>query len=261
MISLGAASFLIFSFLVLNSEVNWYSVVFTFASTLLMYNLQRLHKLQYQELDFMNMRHIWISEHKNRIQYVVIGCGFLLVALVPFFSIHTILGLALLGIISFFYSYPTKRGNLRSVAGFKIFLIAFVWSATVFVFTSDWVIVMADIILFAHNFLFILAITIPFDIRDLDFDKKKYKTIPQVLGEFASRILASTLMVISFIILTFQLGEFSIFLSLVYGIFALLCFYATSTRKELYFSGLMDFTLTFLAICFWLYQNVSIFHF
>ena len=41
---------------------------------------------------------------------------------------------------------------------------------------------MDESLIFAQRFLFVVAITLPFDIRDVDFDDATLKTIPQVLG-------------------------------------------------------------------------------
>jgi len=217
--------------------------------------------MQYQKLNKNNPRHLWISIHKIRIQLMIVVSGLILAMLLPFFSYKILIGLAGLGVVSFFYSFPNKLGKLRDVPGLKIFLIAAVWSFTVMIFTSGGIIQEEDLLLLAYNISFMLAITIPFDIRDLDFDEDHHKTIPQLIGPYASRVLAFFLMILAFILLIILLGTHSIFLSLVYGIFALLCFYSTPDRKELYFSGIMDFTLTISVICLALYINFNFLHF
>jgi 4-hydroxybenzoate polyprenyltransferase len=42
---------------------------------------------------------------------------------------------------------------------------------------------------FIQRFFFIAAITIPFDIRDLNFDDKNLKTLPQVIGIQKSKVV------------------------------------------------------------------------
>ncbi len=46
-----------------------------------------------------------------------------------------------------------------------------------------------EIITFIQRFLFIVSITIPFDIRDLNFDNKNLKTLPQVIGIQKSKVV------------------------------------------------------------------------
>lgn len=237
-------------------------MAFTFFSTLLMYNLQRMHKRVYQPFNADNTRHVWIESNRRFIWALIVISGAVLLLLLPLFSWDRIIGLACLGIISFLYSFRTKFGNLRDIPGTKIFWIAFVWAATIFVFVTDFkAISKEDYLLLTYNFVFIFAITIPFDIRDLDFDEKDYKTIPQVLGVTTSRVISFSLVWIAFIILCFLLQNFSIFLSLIYGIFALLCLFSTPQRNELYFSGIIDFTISVAAISLFLYVKVDFFHF
>jgi hypothetical protein len=208
-----------------------------------------------------NERHLWISKNKRRMQLIIVFCCLILAMFIPFFTVFEILGLGTLGVLSFFYSFKTKFGNLRDIPGAKIFLIAFVWSASIFVFTYNGVIDLVDYLMFSYNFIFILAITIPFDIRDLDFDDEKQKTIPQLIGVIPSRVLSFVLIWISYYLLVLLLGEVSFFLSLIYGIFSLLCLQASPNKKELYFSGLMDFTLTVATLWMLIYLNVESLHF
>lgn len=116
--------------------------------------------------------------------------------------------LLFLGVIAVSYNLPLftvgeKRFGLRNVPGLKLFLIALIWSLSCvllpivelgnsqsfFVSPSD------TILLIAKRFLFIAAITVPFDIRDL-FQDKSYdlKTIPVVLGERKSYLVCQLLL-------------------------------------------------------------------
>ncbi|MFD2161205.1 UbiA family prenyltransferase [Paradesertivirga mongoliensis] len=116
--------------------------------------------------------------------------------------------LLFLGVIAVSYNLPLftvgeKRFGLRNVPGLKLFLIALIWSLSCvllpivelgnsqsfFVSPSD------TILLVAKRFLFIAAITVPFDIRDL-FQDKSYdlKTIPVILGERKSYLVCQLLL-------------------------------------------------------------------
>lgn len=261
LISFGASGLLATGFVLVDKEFNYYALTFTFCSTLFMYNLQRIHKLKYQTLDVKNSRHQWIISNKKVIQSIIVICALILVVLIPFFHWKEVAGLSVLGIISFFYSYKTELGNLRSLPGMKIFWIALVWAFTVSIFTVGETIVQEDLVLFIFSFTFIVGITIPFDIRDMPFDSKSFKTIPQLIGESSSRFLAVILIWISFSCSTFLIGSLSVFLSLVYGIFSLIILGSTSSRKELYYSGLMDFTLILLFIAHYGYEQIDALHF
>ena len=51
-----------------------------------------------------------------------------------------------------------------------------------------------------HRFIFVFIITIPFDLRDLKYDKKNIKTIPTLLGFQKSKFLVFFLLIIMLII-------------------------------------------------------------
>ncbi len=95
------------------------------------------------------------------------------------------------GVIAVLYGIPIpmkgKTFRLRDVGISKIFMISFVWafiSSVLPAVNSDIsVFATSTLILFAANFLFIFAITIPFDIKDLKIDAMhNVKTIPTILG-------------------------------------------------------------------------------
>jgi 4-hydroxybenzoate polyprenyltransferase len=76
----------------------------------------------------------------------------------------------------------------------KIFVIAFVWATVTVIlpvlsgdteaFTS-----INFLIEFVQRLVFVVALTLPFDIRDIRFDTHQLGTIPQMIGIKQSRIL------------------------------------------------------------------------
>lgn len=102
-------------------------------------------------------------------------------------SLSTLLISAFLGLITAFYAMPFPRGNrnLRSVTGIKIFVIAGVWAGVTVilpVLEADQL-ARADVwIEFIQRLLFVAALTLPFDIRDIRFDMDRLGTVPQVFG-------------------------------------------------------------------------------
>jgi hypothetical protein len=100
---------------------------------------------------------------------------------------------ALIGLITISYSWPFlwRRSNLRDITSLKIFVIAFVWSVVTVILP-----VLPDaltfdinlIIEFVQRFIFVLVLTLPFDIRDARFDTYQLATIPQVIGIKRSRV-------------------------------------------------------------------------
>jgi len=130
---------------------------------------------------------------------------------VLFFIIPQQIQLILLipGCISLVYGIPLpikgKWFRLRDVGVAKIFMIAFVWAfigSMLPAVNSDMPLFAAPtLILFAANFLFVFAITLPFDIKDLKIDAiHKVKTIPAILGTDDSYSLAFLCLFVSGII-------------------------------------------------------------
>lgn len=102
-------------------------------------------------------------------------------------SISVLLIAALLGLFTLLYALPVfgNSQNLRALAGVKIFVTALVWAGvTVLLPLVDHVYLLQWDVLntFFQRFFFVIAITLPFEIRDLKFDNTKLKTIPQLFG-------------------------------------------------------------------------------
>jgi 4-hydroxybenzoate polyprenyltransferase len=138
----------------------------------------------------------FFSHYRLMVTFTIVS----LLSLVPLFFLITTesrILLIFLGILSFGYSLPLfavgeQKFGLRNIPGLKPFLITLVWTMSCVLFpvleamhlhATD--ISMRDTtMLIAKRFLFIGALTIPFDIRDLFDDRKMgLKTIPVVWGE------------------------------------------------------------------------------
>lgn len=135
----------------------------------------------------------------------------LMVAVVLFSSImfldwKQILYLLHLAIISLFYQPSAwlntlKKPSLRKIPQLKIIILAYVWASMSSFFPAmilDTPVLNADsIILFIAHFLFIMAIMIPFEIRDIDIDRKHLiNTIPQKIGLKTSKLIAIILLIL-----------------------------------------------------------------
>ena len=110
-----------------------------------------------------------------------------------------------LGLITFLYAIPCwpkqmyldEHQNLRQISGLKVYIIAAVWAFTTVVLpilnnnqeleTKVWITVL-------QNLVFVLALMIPFEIRDLKYDSIKLATIPQQIGIKKTKILGVLLL-------------------------------------------------------------------
>lgn len=188
-------------------NLNWHPYLFlVFFATLFEYNLFRF-------LGIVNNRNSQNTNLKSKLVgfYLLVlfsVIGFIVALIKAKFIV--ILALAPIAGITLFYSTPLGKHQkgffkLRQVPYLKIFMIAFVW-ATVTVLLP---VIHAEktfdnghiLTLIMERFLFVFAITIPFDIKDMEVDKKAgLKTIPLLIGKKKSIQLALLLLASSFIL-------------------------------------------------------------
>jgi 4-hydroxybenzoate polyprenyltransferase len=92
------------------------------------------------------------------------------------------------------------------------------------------------------RFLFVFAITIPFDIRDLKYDAQNLKTIPLFFGVQKSKIIGVLALIICGIISFFQSLENDLILSnllaliLLYFVASIFIVKSEESKGEMYFS-------------------------
>lgn len=172
-------------------------LAFLFFATLAVYNFCVLIQKGAIHKRAPYRRTRWVFQHHRFIVSITIVAVISLIPLFLMLSLSAQLFVLFLGLISIAYAIPlfsinNKKFGLRNIPGLKLFLIAMVWSASTVTFPiielnqtaySD-VNFQEIILLTAKRFLFIAAITVPFDIRDLFQDKmNELKTIPTLLGE------------------------------------------------------------------------------
>lgn len=115
----------------------------------------------------------------------------------------------LFGGLTFLYAFPslkkiyykTPELTLRLVPGLKIFVIAFVWAGvTVFLPATQHKISIgvAEILLAIQHFFIVVALMVPFEIRDLKYDDIALKTLPQLFGVKKTKRLGVFVCVIVF---------------------------------------------------------------
>ena len=231
-------------YLFFNETINLKVLGLVFSSTLFTYNFQRLLKIQLK-INLTGERVEWINSHVYTI-YSITLISFLASIYFGLLFISKVWILFVLsGFISFFYVWkiPLLKGkNLRDIPGIKIYLIAFVWVVicVIMPFLLDSNIDYTSLsILSTSLFLFMVAITIPFDIRDIKLDDSSKKTIPQLIGIHKSVYLSIGLLVISQIILQLLLPfNIGIWIFTIIGIITLLS--AKKPQAELFYSGIID---------------------
>ncbi|MRI02372.1 hypothetical protein GH721_17635 [Kriegella sp. EG-1] len=115
--------------------------------------------------------------------------------------------LIVLSIITGLYAIPVlpHAKNLRSLSGFKIIIVAIVWSgATVLlpVLQNGELISWDVVVESVQRLLMVLALMLPFEIRDLRYDPPELNTIPQRFGINNTKLIGVVLVLI-IMLLTF----------------------------------------------------------
>lgn len=111
------------------------------------------------------------------------------------------------GVLTILYIIPFLGGfqrNLRGVSYLKIFVVAGVWSGvTTFVpLAKNGHPIDIDLLLFfCQRMLFVLALIIPFEIRDMQLDLQDVRTLPQKIGIEQTKKLGLVLLLFA---LTFE---------------------------------------------------------
>jgi len=200
----------------LKAKPSGHVLAFLFFSTLLIYNLAVLlaKPKNPQNSPFKRVRWIF-AHHRLTISTTLIAALCLIPLGLLYLSFEAKLLMAFVGLLAIAYNIPFltlqgKKIGLRNIPGIKLFLIAFVWATSCVLLpivelesTVHIQIPLSEtVLLVAKRFLFICAITVPFDIRDLFQDKLyELKTIPVILGEKKAWIFCQVLLLVYLLLL------------------------------------------------------------
>jgi 4-hydroxybenzoate polyprenyltransferase len=184
--------------LLLLNTLHWTPfLVFLFFGTLFLYAIHRIVGLEKVKVFTEKGRYRVIYQFRGHIWvYAFIGLAVASWLFLFRFSLELQLLLLAPGLLSLAYVLPLfgKKRRLRDFHLLKIFLIALVWAwLTVLLPARElnvpytpqlwWMLI--------ERMLFIFAITVPFDIRDLSVDAhNQVRTLPAVLGIQASKRLS-----------------------------------------------------------------------
>ncbi len=232
-------------------------LVMVFCFTYLTYNGQRIFRLKkYKKI---GERLQWVVNHQTALRITSITFG--LIGFVCLFFIHPISWWLIIpmGFLSMFYVIPIpfiKKG-LRNIHYLKVFIIALVWALIIIglPFIDGMKTIVLDTtsaLAFIQCFVFILAITLPFDVRDIDFDKAdELKTIPQLIGIKGTILFAELLLISSTLIYYYNNVRAHYFLALLIGhiITMIIVALTNKNRMELFYAGWVESSVIILWLC------------
>ncbi len=237
-----------------------YVLAFLFCATVAQYNFAILLSKPKDPAKSSFRRVRWIFSHYRLMISITLIVTLCLIPLFFFLSLTSQILMVFLGMLSVGYSLPIfsfhdKKFGLRNIPGIKLFLIALVWSLSsvllpILEIESNQLSAITSrdtILLIAKRFLFIAAITIPFDIRDLFQDRSSaLKTIPVLLGEKKAYLVCQVLLAIYLVLLFLFTKEFDYkFFALMLTIFLTgwLIFRSNFKKNEYFYFLYLDGTL------------------
>jgi 4-hydroxybenzoate polyprenyltransferase len=178
-------------------SANPWLLAFVAGGVLIVYTVDRVFTFERPDPETVSERHRWIARHRTAL-LGLLGCatGVTLAAL-PFLDNRVLILAAAAGLVALAYSLPIRKGftvGLKELGLLKIFLIAGVWAVVTTVLppldAGDPILNRDLVLLFAERFLFVFAITLPFDIRDRALDRASdIKTIPVRVGTRTSKAM------------------------------------------------------------------------
>ena len=198
-IALGAGAATWQAYATLGLPAQPFIIAFAALSTFFVYNIDRVVAWESMKA-LQGARHRWLVAHHRPLWVLCVVSALVLGVMALGMGWQAWLLLGHLGVLSLAYSVPflphatgVKR-PLRGLPGLKIFLIAYVWAVA----TVGLPALLAGVPLFAPHTLalmaerglFIFALTLPFDVRDMAGDRAAgVLTLPHVLGERGTAFL------------------------------------------------------------------------
>ena len=213
------------------------------AGTLVVYGFARYFEGP-SEVEKTSKITAWRKSMPNLTKLSIVGGGaFSIIELIRIGSFGLFLHYVIGAVVALLYPLPwimkNKGGGLRSIPGLKLFVISFVWAFTTAFLPAIWN---------GHNgwwwllerFLWTMALTIPFDVRDVKLDAQSIKTLPHVIGPRNSIYLAHACIWMSFALMVLVFGLPLISAFLLYLFFAVVIIVARAELGDLYYSFFIE---------------------
>ncbi len=177
----------------LQLTANYHLLAFVFFASVSGYNF-----IKYALVAGLN--HFHLSRPLRLIQLFSMFCALATLYFLLFLPHQSYLLLGILIALTFFYAIPLyKQKNLRGLTGLKLFFVALVWAGVTVLFpviTENHQPDKTVWLLFLQRFLLVIALTIPFEIRDLTNDDLALGTLPQRLGIVSTKFMGVALLII-----------------------------------------------------------------
>ncbi|WP_261376418.1 hypothetical protein [Gillisia sp. Hel_I_86] len=206
-VALAVVSLAIITMLDFKLSIDFNICLFIFLATITGYNIVKYAGIA-------GLHHLSLTKNLRIIQIFSFFIFISLLYVLFQVSLNVIIFSVLMGFITMLYMLPFFGGgkNLRALSGIKIYVIAFVWSGVTVLLPligkTD--LIQWDVLIeFTQRFLFVFALTLPFEIRDLKFDMANLKTVAQIFGVRRTKIIGvialSIIILLEFLKIKFSL--------------------------------------------------------
>lgn len=246
-VHVALAGFCLTKVTLLNFGLNgWITPVFVALSIIVSYNFIRYYEIETENLNWFKT---WFFDNKFGLLTLTVLSISVLAYSVFFteFKLNSIVILIPFAFMTFFYVIPIIRigkieVSFRNFPSLKIFSIAIAWAGiSVFfpLYEANYTIGLDVYIEFIQRILFVIAITLPFDIRDVNSDSKLLKTLPQVLGIKATKIVGFFLLG-EFVLLELfkqNFSNYSLYILIVISVISGLLLWFSSPYKTRYYTS------------------------
>ena len=237
--------------------INLGLILLVFFATILSYSFQRIIRHR-SGIAINSVRHQWVYKQIKLLFVLILisSClsGYLFFTL---FSFYELIYFSPLILVALFYAVKLSNKSLRDIPFLKIILIAACWAAVTVLIPAHinqelsgygtWAV-------FSLNFIYIFALVIPFDIRDLHFDEPEKKTIPQLIGLKAAKYTGVLLLVICGL-LSCALFKEAVYLIPVYFVSIVLMLRVNNKRKELFYALGIDGLILLFPFSTWIIKS------
>ena len=236
-ISFGAVGTTLAYYRFTGEEINYLYLILVFFATLFAYNLQYL-----TDEEINPERYIQSSWLLNNIKLIKITTfsSFVICSLLSLviFPIHVlIMSLPVFLIVYFYKKGKINRFSLRNIPLIKIIIISFcwMWLSSIIPHLINYNHINWNISLFI--FFYVFTITLPFDIRDSNFDNDSLMTFPQIIGKKGTYFF-SVSMILFLVLGALYFSKYSLVIFLFVTLLLILPTF--KSRKEHYYLFVLD---------------------
>jgi hypothetical protein len=194
-VALAVVALCVFACRQYDLTIDFSLLVFIFLSSITAYNFVKYAPLA-------KLYHKRLTDNLKQIQVFSFLVFIGLVVSVFYIDLQIIAVCSIMGLLTLLYALPVRRRNLREIALLKVFVIALIWATTTYLlpFLNE-SILWNDLgwkwyFNYFEHFVWVVMLMIPFEIRDLKYDRKHIKTIVSVMGVFKTKVLSFSIILL-----------------------------------------------------------------